>query len=90
MAIKMRNNTGDSRCCNCEDKSDNVLNMFDVCIGKNVFTICDRCNGELLDKTLKAECLKNSRTKTSRDMAIIRKRANGSYINLYRTKGEDK
>lgn len=91
MAIRMRNNTSSkSICCNCEDDSNNVLNMFDICVGKHMFTICDRCNRELLMKTLRADCLKNSRTKTSQDMAIIRKRAGGSYINLYKENGENK
>ena len=79
MAIRMRNNTSDSICCNCGDKSDDVLNMFDICVADNMFTICDRCNRELLNKVLKAECLKNSRTKTSHDMLIIRRRANANF-----------
>lgn len=78
--IKMRNNTdANSNCCNCGESFKEVLNMFDLCIGDNVFTICDRCNNQILMKCLRAECMKNERTKSSRDMAIIRKRGQANY-----------
>lgn len=78
--IKMRNNTEeDACCCNCGEKQREVLNMFDLCIGEQVFTICDRCNNQILMKCLRAECMKNGRTKSSRDMAIIRKRGQADY-----------
>ena len=103
MAIKMRNNKElDSVCCECGDHRKDVLDMFDLCIGGNVLTICDVCNEQILSKTLRAECSKNARIKTPQDMAVMRKRANGSYsykfkYNLEREekrqaseKGEDK
>lgn len=75
MAIKMRNNTNkDAFCCECGDTQDNVLNMFDLCVGGEVFTICDACNEAILNKTLSAEVMKNGRVKSSKDMSIIRKR----------------
>ena len=78
--IKMRNKTEeDACCCNCGEKQREVLNMFDLCIGEQVFTICDRCNNQILMKCLRAECMKNGRTKSSRDMAIIRKRGQADY-----------
>ncbi len=84
MAIKMRKNANpDSVCCECGDKRNMVLDMFDVCVGGNTFTICDVCNEALFSKTLKAECYKNGRIKSQHDLAVIRKRAqrNGcSYI----------
>ncbi len=87
MAIKMRNNKDtDSVCCECGDCRKNVLDMFDVCVGNNIFTICDRCNEALLYKTLRAECAKNARVKTPDDMKVMRKRANGSYIGSYKAK----
>lgn len=73
--IKMRNNTNpDAICCECGERQDQVLNMFDLCIGGNIFTICDACNEKIFRKCLSAECLKNGRVKSQRDMAIIRKR----------------
>lgn len=79
MAIKMRNNSKkDSVCCECGQTRKEVLDMFDVCVGDNIFTICDVCNEALFYKTLRAECYKNGRTKTNEDMAIIRKRAQKS------------
>lgn len=75
MSVKMRNNKNESAvCCECGESQEQVLNMFDVCIGGNIFTICDRCNEELLKKCLSAECMKNARTKTQKDMVIIRRR----------------
>lgn len=75
MAIKMRNNTkSDAVCCECGDKQDQVLNMFDLCIGGNIFTICDVCNEKILSKCLSAEVMKNGQVKSQQDMAIIRKR----------------
>lgn len=90
MAIKMRNNKDlDSVCCECGTHRRDVLDMFDLCVGGNVFTICDECNEEILHKTLKAECAKNSRTKTPADMAVMRKRANGSYKSKWYLKHEE-
>lgn len=78
--IKMRHNTNpDSECCNCGETGTQVLNMFDLCIGSEIFTICDQCNERILEKTLKAHCHKNGRTKSPRDMAIIRKRGQLAY-----------
>jgi len=77
MAIKMRvNNKRDSVCCECGMPKNKVLDMFDVQIAGQIFTICDECNRELFSKTLKAECYKNGRVKTKEDMAIIRLRGN--------------
>lgn len=73
--IKMRNNTKpDAICCECGKGQKEVLNMFDLCIGGNIFTICDMCNEKIFDKTLAAEVMKNARVKSQRDMAIIRQR----------------
>lgn len=73
--IKMRNNTKfDAVCCECGEGQDQVLNMFDLCIGGNIFTICDVCNEKIFRKCLSAEVMKNGRVKSQKDMAIIRKR----------------
>ena len=73
--IKMRNNTEpDAICCECDEGQKEVLNMFDLCIGGNIFTICDVCNEKILSKCLSAEVMKNGRVKSQRDMAIISKR----------------
>lgn len=73
--IKMRNNTkSDAVCCECGERQDQVLNMFDLCIGGNIFTICDVCNEKIFRKCLSAEVMKNGRVKSQKDMAIIRKR----------------
>lgn len=80
MAIKMRNNSSpDATCCECGETQKQVLNMFDLCIAGQVFTICDICNEKILNKCLKAEVMKNGRVKSHEDMIIIRKR--NSHIN---------
>ena len=73
--IKMRNNTKpDAICCECGESQKEVLNMFDLCIGGNIFTICDVCNEKIFSKCLSAEVKKNAQLKSQRDLAIIRKR----------------
>ena len=77
MAIKMRNNKKpDAVCCECGETQDNVLNMYDICIGDTIVTICDLCNEALFYKCLNADCIKNKRVKSKRDMMIINKRRN--------------
>ena len=77
MAIRMRNSKDkDAVCCECGQTRKEVLGMFDICIGKNIFTICDVCNETLLFKTIRAEVEKNGRIKTKEDMVIINKRKN--------------
>lgn len=80
MAIRMRHNKAkDAFCCECGDSQEDVLDMYDICIGGTVFTICDACNEKILSKTLSAEVDKNHRVKDARDMRVIRKRQNGTY-----------
>ncbi len=75
MAIKMRtNNNKDAFCCECGNAQNKVLNMFDLCIGGMIFTICDECNGKIFSKCLNAECMVNGRLKSQKDIAIINKR----------------
>lgn len=75
MAIKMRhNNDPNAECCECHETRKQVLNMFDICIGGIIHTICDVCNEQILSKTLSAEVFKNGRVKSHEDMAIIRRR----------------
>lgn len=75
VAIKMRNNTKlDAVCCECNETQNQVLNMFDVLIGGQIFTICDACNEKLFYKCLSAECMKNGRVKSQKDIQIINRR----------------
>lgn len=75
MAIKMRNNNKpDAICCECGSQQKSVLNMFDLCVGGNIFTICDECNEKIMNKCLSADVMKNGRAKNDRDMEIIHRR----------------
>ena len=77
MPIKMRNNKDrNAVCCECGQTRKEVLGMFDVCIGKNIFTICDVCDEVLLYKTLRAKAEINGRIKSKEDMVVINKRRN--------------
>lgn len=70
--IKMRNNKNlNATCCECGKSKRQVLDMFDICIGGNIFTICDLCNEALFRKTLSANCYTNGRVKSKEDMNII-------------------
>ena len=90
MAIRMRNNKDqNSRCCECGDHRSDVLDMFDLCIGGTILTFCDRCNEEVLHKTLSAECAKNGRVKTQQDLAVMRKRSHNSYRSKWQLKWEE-
>ena len=60
MSIKMRyNNDANSVCCECGDKRNQVLEMLDVCVGGNIFTICDKCN----EQQEKEQYLDNNQSK---------------------------
>lgn len=80
MAIRMRNNREqDSVCCECGEHRKDVLEMFDICIGGHISTICDECNEALFYKTLAGVCNRNARVKTPHDMQILRRRSEKSY-----------
>lgn len=75
MAIKMRTNKEPgARCCECGAGRKTSLDMFDVCIGGTIQTICDLCNEDLFRKTLTATCNVNHRLKSQQDMQIITRR----------------
>lgn len=85
MAIKMRNNKdANSVCCECGEPRKEVLDMFDLCVGGTIVTICDACNEKLFYKTLNAECYKNGRVKSQHDIAIINRRKQRKGLGHYR------
>lgn len=75
MAIKMRKSKNpDATCCECKATVEQSLDMFDICIGGTIHTICDLCTDKVLSKTLSAVVSVNGRVKSQHDLAIIRKR----------------
>lgn len=72
--IKMRVSKNDCSCSSCGAKRKQSLEMFDICIGNMIFTLCDECNDELFRKTLKASCIVNGKLKSAEDMKIINNR----------------
>lgn len=77
MAIKMRiSKAQDATCFECGDPREKVLEMYDICVGGMIITICDKCNEQLFTKALKANCSLNAKLKSKRDLSIIRSRSN--------------
>ena len=72
--IKMRVSKNDCSCSSCGAKRKQSLEMFDVCIGNMIFTLCDECIDELFRKTLKASCIVNGKLKSKEDIMIINNR----------------
>lgn len=86
MAIKMRYSKSGTKCSSCGVDQYDCLAMVDVMIGSARFSLCDECNEELLNKTLKVEVAKNAKVKDRHDREIIRKRnearRNTSYFSV--------
>lgn len=74
--MKMRINKNDEAvCCECGNDREKSLELYDICIGGNVITICDECNDKVLSKTLSASCRLHERLKTKTDLRILRNRS---------------
>lgn len=72
----MRINKDDEAiCCECGNDREKSLELYDICIGGNIITICDECNDKVLSKTLSASCRLYERLKTKTDLRIIRNRS---------------
>ena len=75
--VKARiNKNADCICDSCGKDRDNVLDMYDILFvhpktsHKIKLTLCDECNEELLNKTLKCSCYTNHRTKSQKDLKV--------------------
>ena len=72
--IKMRvNNNKESACDFCNEKWKNVPEMYDMMLLDNIYTICKHCTSEIFAKILKADCLYDSKLKSSEDLARVRR-----------------
>lgn len=76
MAIKMRIcKDGEARCKICGQPREKSLEIFEISFtDKQIIRICDLCNDELFNKTLRASCIVNHRAKSPLDMKIISNR----------------
>ena len=86
MAIKMRvrkDNKGVCKACECE--ANKALDMFDICIGDEIVTVCDECVNALFTKMLKATNYTNGRLKSQQDIAIINARHSKKFKLEYRS-----
>lgn len=74
--IRMRTNKSfDAVCKVCGATRKNSLDLFDIAFtDKHIITICDMCNEQLFNKSLKATCYVNGRVKSQADLQIIRNR----------------
>lgn len=79
--LRMRHTKAEfAQCDSCLATKQESLAMYDIQIGDTVVVLCDKCNALLLDKSLSAHVQLNGKIKDTRDMAIIRKRQNGTYV----------
>lgn len=75
LEIKMRTNTdGKAKCDICGNGQKRSLMMFDLALGKAIFTLCDVCNEKVFDKALKATCAVNHKLKSAEDIKLINSR----------------
>lgn len=77
--IKMRTCKNNSdRCQVCGATKEMSLDVFEIlfpCKPSNqTIRLCDMCNEQLFNKTLKATCYTNGRLKSAHDMKVIRRR----------------
>lgn len=74
--IRMRVNKDENPVCKvCGNGKKKSLEFFDIAFtDKHIITICDSCNEDLFNKTLKATCSVNAKLKSHRDLAIIQNR----------------
>ena len=75
--VKARiNKSADCICDSCGKGRDSVLDMYDILFvhpktgDKIKLTLCDECNEELLNKTLKLSCYTNHRIKSQKDLKV--------------------
>ena len=70
--IRMRTNKSyDAVCKVCGATRKNSLDFFDIAFtDKHIITICDMCNEQLFNKSLKATCYVNGRVKSDKDLAV--------------------
>lgn len=73
--------TEGAMCCSCSSAREAALELFEVQLAKgNVIVLCDGCMVQIRDKSIRACGMVSERTKSSHDMAIVRKRLAGTYI----------
>ena len=72
------------KCICCNKGIEQSLEIFNICFGDVIVTICDRCNDDLLTKSVRAACLVNHRVKSKRDMQIINERSKKAMKELYK------
>ena len=67
--IKMRVNTSKSSICNeCGTKYKDTLEMYDLVLCGQQFTLCKDCVEVLFHKTLKADCMYNAKLKSQEEL----------------------
>ncbi len=75
MAIKMRTNkNAEAICDECGNGQSKSLMIYDIMIGGKITCICDKCNDDLFNKSLKAVCKVNGTVKSKHDLAVIASR----------------
>ena len=83
--VKMRvSKDRNEKCICCNKGIEQSLEIFNICFGDVIVTICDKCNEDLLTKSVRASCIVNHRVKSKRDMQIIQERSKKAMKELYK------
>ena len=83
--VKMRvSKDRNEKCICCNKGIEQSLEIFNICFGDVIVTICDKCNEDLLTKSVRASCLVNHRVKSKRDMQVIQERSKNAIKELYK------
>ena len=83
--VKMRvSKDRNEKCICCNKGIEQSLEIFNICFGDVIVTICDKCNEDLLTKSVRASCLVNHRVKSKRDMQVIQERSKKAMKELYK------
>ena len=73
--VKMRvSKDRNEKCICCNKGIEESLEIFNICFGDVIIAICDRCNDDLLTKSVRASCLVNHRVKSKHDLQVINNR----------------
>lgn len=74
-SIKMRvNKKGHPMCNSCGCGRKAAVEMFDVCIGEDIFCLCNFCMETLFNKSLKATVQVQGKLKSQEDLKITQAR----------------
>ena len=64
----------EAKCACCGNGIEKSVDIFDMKIGDNIFSVCDLCIEDIIYKAIKAKSYTNGRVKSEREIAKINER----------------